>query len=109
MGQITHVAEQLGEVRNREFRRMLVLSLVAHAAMITLSMIERESSFVTFPGVVSVELVSLPGAVAVPTPAPRPAAAEPIPEPEPPPPPKPVVKKVVLPEESSTPIGTPVM
>ena len=103
MGQVTHVAEQLGEVRNREFRRMLVLSLVAHAVMITLSMIERESSFVTFPGVVSVELVSLPRAVAVPTPAPKPAAAESIPEPEPPPPPKPVVKKVVLPEEPSTP------
>ena len=91
MGQVTHVAEQLGEVRKREFRRMLVVSLVAHTAMVTLLTIERQSSVVTFPGVVSVELVSLPGAVALPAPAPKaaPAKPEPIPEPEPEPPPPP--------------------
>jgi TonB family protein len=105
VGQVTHVAEQLGEIRKREFRYMLVVSLVAHTLMVTLLTIERESSVVMLPGVVSVELVSLPGAVAVPTPAPKPAPAEPesIPEPEPPPPPKPVVKKVLLPEQSTTP------
>lgn len=105
MGQVTHVAEQLGAVRKREFRRMLVVSLVAHTAMVALLMIEIQSSVVTFPGVVSVELVSLPGAVAVPAPAPKPAAAapKPIPAPEPPPKPKPVAKKVVLPEQPSTP------
>jgi TonB family protein len=107
VGQVTHVAEQLGEIRKREFRRMLVASLVAHTAMVALTMIEIQSSSVMLPGVVSVELVSLPGAVALPAPAPKaaPAKPEPIPEPEPepPPPPKPVVKKVVLPEQSSTP------
>ena len=40
MGQITHVAEQLGEVRKREFRHMLVVSLVAHTAMVTLLMLD---------------------------------------------------------------------
>ncbi len=107
MGQVTHVAEQLGGIRKREFRRMLVVSLVAHTAMVTLTMIEFQSSNVMLPGVVSVELVSLPGAVALPAPAPKaaPAKPEPIPEPEPepPPPPKPVVKKVLLPEQSNTP------
>jgi TonB family protein len=106
VGQVTHVAEQLGEVRKREFRHMLVVSLVAHTAMATLLMLDlQQSSSVLLPGVVSVELVSLPGAVAVPAPAPKaaPAEPEPIPEPEPPPPPKPVVKKVVLPEQASTP------
>ena len=84
MGQVTHVAEQLGGILKREFRRMLVVSLVAHTAMVTLTMIEFQSSNVMLPGVVSVELVSLPGAVALPAPAPKaaPAKPEPIPEPE---------------------------
>jgi len=105
VGQVTHLAGQLGAIRKREFRRMLVVSLVAHTAMLMLMMLEFPSSTVMLPGVVSVELVSLPGAVAVPAPAPKaaPTKPEPIPEPEPPPPPKPVVKKVVLPKESSTP------
>jgi TonB family protein len=109
VGQITHVTEHLGEIRKREFRRMLVVSLVAHSAMLLLAMVEFQTSDVLLPGVVSVELVSLPGAVAVPAPQPKAAPPkpepkpEPIPEPEPPPPPKPVAKKVVLPEKTRTP------
>ena len=109
VGQITHVTEHLGEIRKREFRRMLVVSMVAHSAMLLLAMVEFQTSDVLLPGVVSVELVSLPGAVAVPAPQPKAAPPkpepkpEPIPEPEPPPPPKPVAKKVVLPEKTRTP------
>jgi len=102
VGQVAHVTEHLGEIRRREFRRMLVVSLVAHAAMLLLATIEFQSSAVLLPGVISVDLVSLPGAVPAP-PKPEPKA-EPIPEPEPPPPPPtPVAKKVVLPENPRTP------
>jgi TonB family protein len=109
VGQVTHVAGQLGEVRKREFRRILVFSLIVHAAMVSVMMIERSAPVVTLPGVVSVDLVSLPGAPPAPKPAAKPAPEkpEPIPEPEPPPPPKPVAKKVVLPDKPRTPKAKP--
>jgi colicin import membrane protein len=107
VGQVTHVAEQLGGIRKREFRHMLVVSLVAHTAMASLLLLDLQSSAVMLPRVVSVELVSAPGSVAIPAPPPKAAPAEskpePVPEPEPPPKPKPVVKKVVLPEQPRTP------
>ena len=99
MGQVTHVTGHLGEIRKREFRRMLVVSLIAHVAMIVVLQIERSSSVVLLPGVVPVELVSLPGVAPIPVPAPKPAPAEPEVIPEPPPPPKPIAKKVVLPDK----------
>jgi TonB family protein len=105
VGQVSHVTEHLGDIRRREFRRMLVVSLVAHVAMVSVLLIERSSSVVALPGVVSVELVSLPGAPPAPVPASKPAPAEPepVPPPEPPPPPKPIAKKVVLPDKPRTP------
>ena len=60
MGQITHVAVRLGEIRQRDFRRMLVVSLVAHLAVFVVLTFRPPSSVISLPGVVSVELVAAP-------------------------------------------------
>jgi TonB family protein len=90
MGQITHVAVRLGEIRRRDFRRMLVVSVAAHLAIFVVMTFNPPSSVIALPGVVSVVLVAAP-----PGPVPRAVPA--------PPPPKPVTKKVVLPKEPATP------
>jgi len=91
MGQVTHVASELGEIRQREFRRMLVVSITAHCLLFFFLIFRPSPSSVTLPGVVSVELVAAPAAPAPARPA-RPAA-----------PPKPVAKTVVLPKEPTAP------
>jgi protein TonB len=96
---VTAVADQLGGVRRREFRRLLVLSAAAHvggALLFTLA----PTSRVTFahPEVIAVDLVASAARV----PAARPAPA-PVPAPAPAPPPAPVKKKVVLPKEPELP------
>jgi len=90
MGQITHVAARLGEIRQRDFRRMLVVSLAAHLAIFVVMTFKPPPSLIALPGVVSVELVAAP-----PGPVPQVVPA--------PPPPKPATKKVVLPKEPATP------
>jgi colicin import membrane protein len=91
MGQVTHVANELGEIRQREFRRMLVVSVTGHCLLFFFLIFRPGPASVMLPGVVSVELVAAPAAPAPAKPA-RPAA-----------PPKPVPKKVVLPKEPTAP------
>lgn len=93
MGQVTHVAGPLGVMRRRDFRMMLVLSLVGHAGLLFALSFQSSSSVMMLPGVVSVELVAAPPRSAPPAPAAVPA----------PPPPKPIAKKVVLPKEPTAP------
>jgi len=62
MGQITHVTAHLGEIRQRDFRRMLVVSLAAHLAIFVVMTFKPSSPLISLPGVVSVELVAaVPG------------------------------------------------
>jgi TonB family protein len=88
MGQVTHVAAHLGQIRRREVRRMLVVSVVGHVGLLFLLLYEPSPSVLSLPGVVSVELVAAPA----PARPPRVVA-----------PPAPVPKKVVLPEQPATP------
>ncbi len=102
-----------GEQR-KTFRRLLVVSGVAHVALaLALVSMPTLAPRTVLPGVVTVDLVGLPGLPAPPAPEPAPAPApeppkaapepkpEPVPEPKPEPkPPPPVQKKTVLPEES---------
>jgi TonB family protein len=90
---VSAALHDLDAARRREFRRLLLVSAVAHAGLLGLLAVEFEHSVTTLPGVVAVELVAAPAAV---TAAPRPAPA-------PRPPPKPVPKKVVLPAQPTTP------
>lgn len=90
MGQVTHVSAQLGEIRQREFRLELTISIAAHIGLLVLLLFRPTPSAVSLPGVVSVELVAAPPAPAA---APAPVAV----------PPPPVAKKVVLPAQPKTP------
>jgi TonB family protein len=88
VGQVTHVAVHLGEIRRREVRRMFVLSVASHLVLLALLLVKPSYPVVSMPGVVSVELVAAPA----PASPPRVVA-----------PPKPVPKKVVLPAQPTTP------
>jgi TonB family protein len=88
VGQVTHVAVHLGEIRRREFRRMLVLSAAAHVGLLAVLLVEPSYQVMSLPGVVSVELVAAPAPAA----PPRVVIT-----------PKPVPKKVVLPATPTTP------
>jgi TonB family protein len=88
VGQVTHVAIHLGEIRRREVRRMLVLSVACHLVLLALLLVKPSYPVMSLPGVVSVELVAAPA----PASPPRVVA-----------PPKPVPKKVVLPATPTTP------
>ena len=82
-------ALQAEDPRRRDFRRALVVSLVAHAVLVVLFVVSPQTRRSVLPGVIAVELVSLPAARSAPQPAPRPAA-----RPAP-------VKKIVLPVEAT--------
>jgi TonB family protein len=103
------LAASLEEEGRREFRRLLGFSAVAHAGLLlALLLAPTGPTGSVLPGVVSVDLVSLPG----PEPAPAPPAQRAVPPAERPAPPveKPaprVAKKVVLPEEPRQPIEPP--
>jgi TonB family protein len=92
LGQVTHVAVHLGEIRRREMRRMLAFSLASHVVLLALLLVKPSKPVAFMPGVVSVELVAAPAPASPPRAAPR--AAPPAP---------PVPKKVVLPAEPTTP------
>ena len=92
MGQVTHLAIHLREVRQREFRRMLALSAIAHLALPLLLLAEPSPPAVFLPGVVAVELVAAPAPPSPPRPVARPA---------------PVPKKLVLPEQPAIPKPAP--
>jgi TonB family protein len=92
VGQVTHVAVHLGEIRRREFRRMLVFSAVGHVGLLALFLVRPSYPVASLPGVVSVELVAAPAPAASPRAVARP---------------KPVPKKVVLPAEPTTPKPAP--
>ena len=89
-------ASSLGGTEQREFRRLLVVSALAHAALGFFLAFSPGSEVVMPQGVIAVELVSLPAPAQAVTAAPR--AARPAP---PPPPPEP--KQVVLPKETAPP------
>ncbi|MDJ0867842.1 MAG: energy transducer TonB [Myxococcota bacterium] len=93
-------AEAREAERQRELRRLLVVSALVHAvAAAGLVFAPTPRASVALPAVVAVDLVSLPAAAA----AQRPAA-QPTPAPEPAPrPPPPAPKKVVLPETPTRP------
>jgi colicin import membrane protein len=88
---------QLGELRRQELRRLIAISLAAHAVLVVVFGFSPESKISVPRGVVAVELVTMPAAARPTAPAP---VAKPTP-PKPPPPPKP--KKIVLPAEPTTP------
>jgi len=85
----------LGALEQREFRQLLVVSVLAHAALAIFLGFSPGSEVVMPQGVIAVELVSLP------SPAPAPAPASKAARPRPPPPPEP--KQVVLPKETAPP------
>ena len=89
-------AISLGTTGQREFRRLLVVSALAHAALALLLTFSPGGEVVMPKGVIAVELVSLPAPAPAAPAAPR--AARPAP---PPPPPEP--KQVVLPKETAPP------
>jgi TonB family protein len=80
-------ALQAEDPRRRDFRRALVVSLLAHGVLVGLFVVSPQTRRPALPGVIVVELVSLPAARFAPEPAPRPKA-----RPAP-------VKKIVLPAE----------
>jgi len=92
VGQVTQVDASIGGLRRREFRLMLVLSILGHAGLLFALSYRSSAPVMRLPGVVSVELVAAP-----PSAAPAPPVARPAP------PPKPVVEKVVLPKEPAAP------
>ncbi len=89
-------AISLGATEQREFRRLLVVSALAHAALAFFLAFSPGSAVVVPRGVIAVELVSLPAPAQAVTAAPK--AERPAP---PPPPPEP--KQVVLPKEPAPP------
>jgi hypothetical protein len=97
---VTDVAIDAHEdFRRREFRRFLIGSLILHASVLLVLVIDGGGEVAIPRGVVSVNLVSLPT-----PPAPIPATRKAAPKPVPPPPPKaPVQEKIVLPKESRLP------
>jgi TonB family protein len=93
------VAFDLAGVRRGELRRALVVSAVAHVALLLALIIVPETRPLLLPGVIAVDLVAAPSRRAAPAPAPKPTplpAAKPVPRP-------PVSKKVVLPAEPTQP------
>src|SRR5262245_560459 len=90
-------------LERKQFRRLLLVSLLAHGGLFLFLGYSPGSEVVMPKGVIAVELVSVP-APAAPRPAP-PAAAPPKPaEPAPaPPPPPPEPKEIVLPKETAPP------
>ena len=87
------VAISLEPLERREFRRLLVVSAIAHAALALFLGFSRGGEVVMPQGVIAVELVAMPAPAA-------PAKAAPAPNPAPPaPPPPPEPKQVVLPKE----------
>jgi len=87
------VAISLETLERREFRRLLVVSALAHAALALFLGFSPDGEVVMPQGVIAVELVAMPAPTA-------PAKAAPAPKPVPPaPPPPPEPKQVVLPKE----------
>ena len=82
-------AFDLAGMRRSELRRALVVSAVAHVALVLALIIVPETRSFSLPGVIAVDLVAAPSRVAAP-------AAKPAPRP-------PVSKKVVLPTEPTLP------
>lgn len=97
---------ELEEDRRRDFRRFLVFSGLLHAVLVGVFAFSPSFSTMSAPaGVISVNLVALPGQPAPrrkPAPAPKAAAPEPAPVAKPRPKP-PVPEKRVLPQEAPTP------
>ena len=103
---------ELEEDRRRQFRRFLVFSALLHAALVAGFVFAPNLGSVNAPaGVISVDLVAMPGQPAprpkakpAPAPAPKPVTPPPAPEPVAQPKPKPPVpEKRVLPQEAPTP------
>ncbi len=92
------VAISLESVERREFRRLLLVSCLAHAALALFLGFSRNGEVVMPQGVIAVELVAMPAPA-----APVPAAAAPKPAAPKPPPPPPEPKQVVLPKEPAPP------
>jgi colicin import membrane protein len=87
------VAISLEPLERREFRRLLVVSALAHLALALFLGFSPGGEIVMPQGVIAVELVAMPAPAA-------PARATPAPKPAPPaPPPPPEPKQVVLPKE----------
>jgi colicin import membrane protein len=82
-----------GPLERQEFRRLLVVSALAHAALAFFLAFSPGGEIAMPQGVIAVELVAMPS----PTPAPAPTASRPAP----PPPPEP--KQIVLPKETAPP------
>ncbi len=81
--------------RRRDFRRALVVSLVAHAVLVVLFVVSPQTRYAVPPGVIAVDLVSLPASRTAPRPAPE-SAPRPVARPAP-------AKKIVLPVEAAAP------
>lgn len=93
MGWAAGIPVELGDLRRRELRRALSVSIVAHGVLLVMFVVAPFSGGPAVPpGVIAVDLVSLPGV----RPSPRPAASKPPPAPVP-------KRKVVLPKETSQP------
>ncbi len=91
------IAISLDAPGQREFRRLLLVSVLAHASLAFFLVFSPNREIVMPQGVIAVELVSMPS----PAPAPAPAQAAKAARPAPPPPPAP--KQVVLPKETAPP------
>jgi len=91
------VTISLEPLERREFRRLLVVSGLAHAALALFLGFSPGGEVVMPQGVIAVELVAMPSpaAPAKAAPAPKPAPPAPLPPPEP--------KQVVLPKEPAPP------
>jgi outer membrane biosynthesis protein TonB len=90
-------------LERKQFRRLLLVSLLAHGALCLFLGFSPRGEVVMPKGVIAVELVSVPAPAAprpAPAAAPAPKPAEPAPAP-PPPPPEP--KQIVLPKETAPP------
>lgn len=82
-------ALQAEDPRRRDFRRALVVSLVAHGVLVGLFIVSPQTRRPVLPGVIAVDLVSLPAARSAPQSARRPAARPA------------AVRKIVLPVEAT--------
>ena len=98
-------ASDQGSRHERDFRRMVVLSMLAHVGVLGLAVSAPEPRALALPGVIAVELVAPPS-----EPSRRRTAAPPraAPRPVPPKPVAPKPKEVVLPKESRQPEPKPV-
>ena len=95
------VAISLEPLERREFRRLLVVSALMHAALGLFLGFSPDGEVVMPQGVIAVELVAMPAPSA-------PVRAAPAPKPAPPrPPPAPEPKQVVLPKEPAPPPPAP--